>query len=364
MFFRLACEFLRSLDLPEVTGALVKWAVFETDADNRAAAVNALRERNKQDVTRLLLQYVRYPWPRAVEHAAEALVALDCQEALPRLIAAYDQPDPAAPFRVELPNQAGGTFRLELVRINHAKNCAMCHPSSVASDRPLQGAVPDPSRPLPPPNGYSRGSPDSLGGSEFVRADITYLKQDFSVVQPVRNPGNWPLQQRYDYFVSVRRENDQQDSQPLQDDSYRQAIRFAIVELSQHDPATDLNWMAEQRQLAESAEESLLGDIAKFVSLERNPEALDYLKGLEFTKPLMSVGAEDLGKTVAALQKGYGAVPARLAFIAYLDPLTHNGQQANRELAARLLAVAMSDTSDAKLSTAMMVAMDDREKGR
>ncbi len=40
------------------------------------------------------------PWPRAAEHAAEALVALNCQGAIPQLAAMYDLPDPTAPFRV------------------------------------------------------------------------------------------------------------------------------------------------------------------------------------------------------------------------------------------------------------------------
>ena len=45
---------------------------------------------------------------------------------------------------------------------------------------------------------YSRGKGD------FVRADVTYLKQDFSVQLPVANPGQWPAEQRYDFVVRER----------------------------------------------------------------------------------------------------------------------------------------------------------------
>jgi hypothetical protein len=38
----------------------------------------------------------------------------------------------------------------------------------------------------------------------FVRADVTFLRQDFSVVQPVTNPLKWPGQQRFDYLVRTR----------------------------------------------------------------------------------------------------------------------------------------------------------------
>jgi hypothetical protein len=38
----------------------------------------------------------------------------------------------------------------------------------------------------------------------FVRADVTYLKQDFSVLIPVAEPGPWPAEQRYDFLVRQR----------------------------------------------------------------------------------------------------------------------------------------------------------------
>jgi hypothetical protein len=38
----------------------------------------------------------------------------------------------------------------------------------------------------------------------FVRADVTYLKQDFSVTQAVKDPGKWPVAQRFDYMIRKR----------------------------------------------------------------------------------------------------------------------------------------------------------------
>ena len=38
----------------------------------------------------------------------------------------------------------------------------------------------------------------------MVKAEVTYLKQDFSVALPVANPGAWPVYQRFDFLVRVR----------------------------------------------------------------------------------------------------------------------------------------------------------------
>src|SRR5436305_14561884 len=53
---------------------------------------------------------------------------------------------------------------------------------------------------LPPPKQYYGG--ETLG--LFVRAEVTYLRQDFSVTQPVEAADPWPTQQRFDYLVSER----------------------------------------------------------------------------------------------------------------------------------------------------------------
>jgi DNA-binding transcriptional MerR regulator len=55
-------------------------------------------------------------------------------------------------------------------------------------------------------DGYRRfSSPDLL-----VRADITYLRQDFSLSQKVADAAPWPEMQRFDYLVRSRTLTEQQ----------------------------------------------------------------------------------------------------------------------------------------------------------
>src|SRR5262249_11736875 len=58
-----------------------------------------------------------------------------------------------------------------------------------------------PNQPLQPPSGgYGIAtSPDVL-----VRIDVTYLRQDFSVMQPVADAAPWPEMQRFDFLVRSR----------------------------------------------------------------------------------------------------------------------------------------------------------------
>ena len=196
---RLSVELLRDIPDAGATEALVQWAVFDLDPANRAAAVDALRTRDRAAVVAKLLVLLRYPWARAAEHAAEALVALDAKEAVPDLAAQLPLPAPDAPAAAGLPGESR-TFRRELVRVNHARNCLMCHAPSADTTDLVRGAIPDPTRPIAPPvtPGYY------TAGSQFVTAAATYLWQDFSAAQPVQNPGPWPAHQRYDYLVAVR----------------------------------------------------------------------------------------------------------------------------------------------------------------
>ena len=57
-----------------------------------------------------------------------------------------------------------------------------------------------PQSPLPSPSeGYSNSIPDIL-----VRLDVTYLRQDFSLLQPVADAHPWPEMQRFDFLVRTR----------------------------------------------------------------------------------------------------------------------------------------------------------------
>src|SRR5262249_34129771 len=143
-----------------------------------------------------------YPWPPAADHAAEALATLQDRAALAKLVDLLDLPDPRSPALSDSDSPEGRVPMVrELVRVNHFANCLMCHAPSLETTDPVRGLVPTPGQPLPP-----AFTPQYYAGNNgiFVRADITYLKQDFSVPQPVAKAGAWPANQRFDYLVRTR----------------------------------------------------------------------------------------------------------------------------------------------------------------
>ena len=184
----------------EATRALARRAVVDLHPEVREAALVALQDRPRADYEGVFLAGFRYPWPALADHAAEGAVALGMRDLVPKLIPLLDLPDPGVPFRMTMTNKKTMIVAREVVRINHLSNCLLCHPSSFAATDLVRGRAPTPGQPLNGPTftGY--------GGTQgnFVRADITYLKQDFSVCQPVLNSAPWPHQQRFDYLVRFR----------------------------------------------------------------------------------------------------------------------------------------------------------------
>src|SRR5205823_4236545 len=148
----------------------------------RQAALDALKVRRERDYTDVLLHGLRYPWPKVAQRAADALVKLERTDLVPQLVDLLDEADPRAPAVKTVNKKQVPTVR-ELVRINHHRNCLLCHaPGNTGNVSPetLTAAVPIPSEALPTPfEGYRNSSPDIL-----VRIDVTYLRQDFSAFQP------------------------------------------------------------------------------------------------------------------------------------------------------------------------------------
>jgi HEAT repeat protein len=216
------------------TQALAVRAMMDLSPEVREAAARQLADRPREDYEPLLLAGLRYPWPAAATHAAETLAFLKDADALPQLVTMLDQPDPALPFTVRQGNRETSLIR-EVVRINHLSNCMLCHPPSFVRTDFIRGAVPTPGQPLPAP----ATTPQYYeNGSVFVRADQTYLRQDFSVMQPVEPHGEWPKFQRFDYLVRTRVATPQETHLALQKkfdgtaNEAHAAALFALREIS------------------------------------------------------------------------------------------------------------------------------------
>jgi hypothetical protein len=224
---------LAAINGREAAEALAQRALFDLDLDVRARALEALRKRPVEQYLDVLLSGFRHPWPVVAEHAAEAIGSLELNQALPGLQALLSAPDPQAPYR----KGTEGLFVKEMVRINHLANCLMCHPPSMKREDKVRGRVPPTNEALPPATSREYYEAPGL----FVRADVTYLKQDFSALLPVKNPGHWPALQRFDFFVRERpAARSEQRSWVLADRSktteHQQSLMFALRELTGHNP--------------------------------------------------------------------------------------------------------------------------------
>jgi hypothetical protein len=186
-------KMLASVDGEKASEALARRAVFDTSPELREEAVKALRGRPRAEFRQVLLDGLRYPWAPAAEHAAEALVGVNDQASVFALADMLDLPDPAAPVR-DKDNKWEVT---ELVCVNHLRNCLMCHAPSTDKKDPIRGLVPEKGKAIP--ELYY----DSKQGC-FVRADVVYLKQDFSVSRVVSGAAPWPAVQRFDYLTRRR----------------------------------------------------------------------------------------------------------------------------------------------------------------
>ncbi|MBM4067563.1 MAG: HEAT repeat domain-containing protein [Planctomycetes bacterium] len=203
-------RFVAASDRDEATRSLARLAVFSFESEVRDSAVKELADRSGEESDDILLQGLRYPWPDVARFAADAIVKLQRKDLVPRLVGFLDEPDPRAPVARQVDGKEVFQVR-ELVRINHHQNCLLCHAPGNTPDIKMDafartaevvtGAVPIIGQPLPPP---SQGYDPSSSPDIRIRADITYLRQDFSLLQPVANAAPWPDKQRFDFLVRTR----------------------------------------------------------------------------------------------------------------------------------------------------------------
>ena len=226
----------------QATEALAKIALFDTDPDVRREAILSLSKRRAEEYLEPLLRGFEYPWPAVAEHAAEALAALKRVESVPALVAMLDAPDARAPYA----KGAGpDRFVKEVVRVHHQFNCLVCHPPSFNETDPARALVP----PLRSSSGMGSGydpkcSPLLAANQTFVRTDITYLKQDYSV-RLMDTALGISGEHRYDLLVRERlATSDDLVATLIRPNARREAAAFALRELTGQEPgAGGANWI-------------------------------------------------------------------------------------------------------------------------
>ncbi len=261
-------KYLAAVQHPEATRALARLAVFSAEDEVRLAAVNALLARRERNYTEVLLGGLHYPWPRVARNAADAIVRLKRDDLMPQLVALLEEPDPRAPQVQEVDSQQVTVVK-ELVRINHHRNCAMCHApgikGEVTDQTLLTAGVPLPNEPLV--DSYRR----TRRRETLVRIDMTYLRQDFSVLQPVTDAKPWPEMQRFDFLVRTRQVDAEEaatyralfaSSDPTRLSPYQQAALAALREMTGRDTAPTAQAWRKLLELPSKAPGKDKGDIS------------------------------------------------------------------------------------------------------
>jgi hypothetical protein len=211
-FHKRLVKYLSETDGSAATVALARLAIYSFDREVRTAALVALKTRPSADTTDVLLAGLRFPWPAVAENASEAVVQLGRKDLVPKLVALLDEADPRAPAEAVVNGKKTLAVR-ELVRLNHNRSCLLCHPPANLTADKLDGDGTSPdivTAPVPNPDQPSRSLSqsgyDSLGTSPdiLIRADVTYLRQDFSLMAQVADDQPAQHTERFDFLVRTR----------------------------------------------------------------------------------------------------------------------------------------------------------------
>jgi hypothetical protein len=210
--------------------ALARRALYDTSATIRRAASASLQQRPAAEYRGILLNGFRYAWAPVADHAAEALIETNDVSAVPGLVDMLDQGDPSRPYVEEKTHKHEVR---ELVRINHLRNCCLCHAPSYSPSDWVRGRVMEPGVAIPL---EYYGTPNGT----FVRADITYLRPEFSAMLRVEDAKPWPDLQRFDFIVRTRpataEEVARSEQQPVSTNyPQRVALLYALRRLSGRD---------------------------------------------------------------------------------------------------------------------------------
>jgi hypothetical protein len=386
---RLLVDLLAKIPEARATTALTRRALFDLDPEVRAAATAALKGRKPEDYRPVLLRALRYPWAPAARHAAEALVALRDYPSVPTLVSLLDKPDPAGVQTI-----GKRTVVQELVRIHHTTNCLLCHAPSAAGkdlclapDPFLAVNVPMPTRQVaamvaagqiapgavsPIQSYYKNGANVTGGGGKGkvnvrvpvkVRFDITFLRQDFSILVPGLAPGP---NARFDFVVRTQVISPQQAAllrqRAKRQESYpqRDAVLLALRGLTGQDAgSTSLAWQQLYPDAGVEVEsERLLRKLLQADPLQRPLLLTSWRdgKGEAYTRAIQS-GAERL--TGPAREEVRAALALRLADLASspLRGYLHAGKPVLRQAAV----LACERRKDPTLVLGVIGRLDDRD---
>jgi hypothetical protein len=300
-------ELLNEIPGKEASVVLAERAVFDVSREVRDEALAALGKRPQADYSSVLLRGLRHPWVPAADHAAEALVTLQAHDALPQMVDLLEKPEPNSPY---VSNKNRYVVR-ELVRVNHQSNCLMCHPPSVSTKDPVPGIVPEVTMTTVSSGGgggygaSARPGPTTVRtGPLWVRADVAFLRQDFSVgmsttvlVAGVQVPTNV----RTDFLVRIRPLTEKEikrlksETRTAEPSRQRQALLYALRELAGKDRGTSFeDWkeLAEAAGPKAEADAKLVADQLVKASADKQPALLARLrdgKGLAYTEELALV---------------------------------------------------------------------------
>jgi HEAT repeat protein len=340
----LLVELLAENPSPAASAALAQRAVFELSPDLRQRAVQALQGRPRQDFRHVLLYGLRYPWAPAADYAAEALAALGDRDAVPSLVTYLKKPDPQLPFHT---SQDHSLVR-EIVRINHQANCLMCHSPAVSGWKdPVAGKVPGVFL-----TGTIEGGSRGYHTSEFpklavspllVRADIVFLRQDFSVPLSSGPTSAGPAaDQRFDFLIRTRRVKSQEVSEfkTATTSTYpqREAVLWALRELTGKDAGSKTEDWAKLFPRAELDAE--VGRLAARLTQTRGSQQIQLLakfkdgEGVTYTLALAEAIAQMKGKNQDRTRQALAERLSRLSEEDLRDRLRDDHREIRRAAAA------------------------------
>ena len=163
---------------------LAQRAVYDLSPEVRTAAIDALRQRPAGQARRTLVDALRLPVARGGRPRRRRARGARRPRRRPTLGGPPGQARPGRPVATKT-----GSSVHELVRVNHVQNCLLCHVPAVGRD-PVTDVDPFTHRPS---QTYDPGyhGPTIPGGGNgvwankvLIRADVQFLRQDFSVTFP------------------------------------------------------------------------------------------------------------------------------------------------------------------------------------